>query len=429
MVNQRGIEAKLEKIEAICKMRGLPKPEKAPRAGPLLSKSKPDEILQLYLVVSNKAISAVLIREERTTQLLIYYTSKALLSLETRYPDMQKLVLALITASKKLRPHFQAHTIHVLTNFSLRQGQALADFMAKFANLPKVDEIMEQAEPPTWNLFIDGSAGDAGSGARVVLISLEGHKLNSTVRFGFKATNNIAEYEALLAGLRLAREMQVDGNFSAKDKRMASYLKMVMNFILSFEKFELIQIPTSKMHMQMHSPNLKGYYWPTLERDALEFVRKCNKCQRLSLIQRKPLQDLTAVSSPWPFSKWGVDLIGPLPKGRGCASFAIVAIDCFTKWVEAESLAKIIEANTSKFLWKNIICRFEISYSIVSDNGRQFDNNKVRSLCEEFGIKKHFSTPHHPQANGQVEAVNKTIKHVLKRKFNVSKGACVDELP
>ncbi|XP_022855293.1 uncharacterized protein LOC111376559 [Olea europaea var. sylvestris] len=57
------------------------------------------------------------------------------------------------------------------------------------------------------------------------------------------------------------------------------------------------------------------------------------------------------------------------------------------------------------------------------------DNNKVRSLCEELGIKKHFSTPHHPQANGQVEAVNNIIKHVLKMKLDVSKGAWVDELP
>lgn len=105
-----------------------------------------------------------------------------------------------------------------------------------------------------------------------------------------------------------------------------------------------------------------------------------------------------------------------------------MAIDYFTKWVEAEPLAKIIEANTFKFLWKNIICRFGIPYSIVLDNGKQFDNKKVRSLCEELSIKKHFSTLHHPQANGQVEAVNKTIKHVLKRKLDVSKGAWVDEL-
>lgn len=118
-----------------------------------------------------------------------------------------------------------------------------------------------------------------------------------------------------------------------------------------------------------------------------------------------------------------------MPKGRANARFAIVAIDYFTKWVEAEPLAKITEVNTSKFLWKNIISRFGIPHSLVSDNGKQFDNRKVRDLCDELGIRKHFSTPHHPQANGQVEAVNKTIKLTLKRKLDASKGAWVDELP
>ncbi|XP_022849846.1 uncharacterized protein LOC111371929 [Olea europaea var. sylvestris] len=139
------------------------------------------------------------------------------------------------------------------------KGQVLVDFVVKFANLPEVDEIMEHVEPPTWNLFVDRSAGNAGLNAKVVLISPEGHKLNSGVRFGFKATNNVAKYEALLAGLRLAKEMkakrllinsdsqlivsQVNGNFSVKDKTMASYLKVVMNLIPSFEKFELTLIP------------------------------------------------------------------------------------------------------------------------------------------------------------------------------------------
>lgn len=57
---------------------------------------------------------------------------------------------------------------------------------------------------------------------------------------------------------------------------------------------------------------------------------------------------------------------------------------------------------------------FSILHSIVSDNGRQFDNKNVRDLCKEFGIKKKLSSPHHQQANGQVETVNKTIKYTLR---------------
>lgn len=86
-----------------------------------------------------------------------------------------------------------------------------------------------------------------------------------------------------------------------------------------------------------------------------------------------------------------MDLIGPLPKGRGSANFVIIAIDYFTKWVKAELLAKITKTNISKFLWKNIIYRFEIFHLIVSNNGMQFDNKMARDLCEELGSRHIFA--------------------------------------
>ncbi|XP_022874149.1 uncharacterized protein LOC111392970 [Olea europaea var. sylvestris] len=394
------MEANPEKIEALFKMRP---PQKSKLVQNLtgrslnrhlgqapLSKLKLSKILQLYLAVSNETISAVLIREEGTTQLPIYYTSKALLSSKTRYLDMEKLALALITISRKLRPYFQAHTIHVLTNFPLRQaraaikGQALANFVAEFANLPEVDEIMEQAELPTWNLFVDGSARDAGFGAEVILINPKGHKLNSTVRFGFKATNNIAEYETLLAGLRLAKELQfelieisrIENTHADALSKLArskdfelltvvpiehllmpsteapnvmwvtgtpTWMQPIVAYlkdqVLPSDKHEAYKLRRRSAHFlfiddvlykkSFSSPLLRcvgeeeatyilrevhegvcgnysgglslaqkilrrGYYWPTLKRDALEFVRKCDKCQRFFSVQRQPSQDLTA---------------------------------------------------------------------------------------------------------------------------------------
>ena len=94
--------------------------------------------------------------------------------------------------------------------------------------------------------------------------------------------------------------------------------------------------------------------------------------------------------------------------------FAIVAIDYYTKWVEAEPLQEITEARTTGFIWRNIICRFGIPHSLVSDNGTQFDSAGLKKLCSDLGIHKHFSSVAHPQSNGQVEAVNKTIKNNLE---------------
>ena len=104
------------------------------------------------------------------------------------------------------------------------------------------------------------------------------------------------------------------------------------------------------------------------------------------------------------------------------AKFAIRAIDYFTKWVEAEPLSTITKAKCTNFIWSNIICRFGVLRSIVTDNRKQFDNPALKEMCKELGIHKLFSTPGHSQANGQVEAVNKTIKDNLKKKLERLKG-------
>ncbi|XP_022857297.1 uncharacterized protein LOC111378348, partial [Olea europaea var. sylvestris] len=138
-------------------------------------------------------------------------------------------------------------------------------------------------------------------------------------------------------------------------------------------------------------------------------------------VHEAPPQELNFVIAPWPFAKWGVDLIGLRPMERGGAKFTIVAVDYFTKWAEVEPLVKIAEQKNTNFIWKFIICRFRILHSIVTDSEKQFDNAHLANFCEELDIKKHFSIPNHPQANGQVEAINKIIKYKLKGRLDAHK--------
>ena len=93
--------------------------------------------------------------------------------------------------------------------------------------------------------------------------------------------------------------------------------------------------------------------------------------------------------------------------------FLLVAIDYFTKWVEAEALAIIIETNVQNFVWKNIVCRFGIPRTIISDNGRQFNSQAFRSFCSNLGIKNKYSPLGHPQANGQIEVTNRTLLRLI----------------
>ncbi|XP_030934540.1 uncharacterized protein LOC115959990 [Quercus lobata] len=201
----------------------------------LLSPSVEGEELYLYLAVTPHAVNSALIREEDKVQRPVYYTSKALKGAEGRYPQMEKLAFALITASRKLRHYFQAHVINVMTDHSLKKAmnrleatgrliqwavelsefdiryqprhaikaQALADFIAEFT--PSHNETEDSKR---WIVHVDGSSTRHAGGIGVVLQSPEGDKLKHKVRLQYQATNNEVEYEALLKGLELAKSVE-----------------------------------------------------------------------------------------------------------------------------------------------------------------------------------------------------------------------------
>ena len=109
--------------------------------------------------------------------------------------------------------------------------------------------------------------------------------------------------------------------------------------------------------------------------------------------------------------------------------FLVVGIDYFTKWMEAEPLVKITQQNVKNFVWKSILCRFGVLRVLVSDNGRQFDNTPFRDFYEQLGINNHYSSPSHPQANGQAEVANRSLLKIIKTRLEGAKGIWPDELP
>ncbi|GKV18271.1 hypothetical protein SLEP1_g28676 [Rubroshorea leprosula] len=189
MVSWKGIEVNLEKIRAIAEMeppksvkdiqrligrvaalyRFISKSAdkclpffKIMRSPPLLTKAKDGEILYLYLGISDEAISLVLVREEAKQQKPIYYISSVLHGAELRYPIAEKAALAVVTLARKLRPYFHSHPIIILT---------------------------------------DQPLCSKGSGAGALLIGPDGYRSEHALKFNFDATNNMAEFEALLLAL------------------------------------------------------------------------------------------------------------------------------------------------------------------------------------------------------------------------------------
>ena len=121
--------------------------------------------------------------------------------------------------------------------------------------------------------------------------------------------------------------------------------------------------------------------------------------------------------------------MGPFPIALQQLKLLVVGIDYFTKRVEAEALATITEKNVRGFVWRCIICRFGIPRVLVSDNGKQFDNDSFRDFCSQLGIRNHYSSPAHPQANGQVEVTNRSLLKIIKTRLKGAKGIWPEELP
>ncbi|XP_014490625.1 uncharacterized protein LOC106753338 [Vigna radiata var. radiata] len=445
-----------------------------------------------------------------------------------------------------------------LSEFGLRfepqgsiKGQHLADFAA---------DLPSATEPSVWNLNIDGSSDRRGAGAGIVLEGSNGNLVEQAIFFTFQLSNNQAEYEALISGLLMAAELNVqhlecrmdsqlvvghiNGTFQVKDNQLLRYYHKVSDLIKAFDTFRIIHVPreqnsradllsklthsrgnsqlTSVIKTKLDRPLLEtcatsvtppttdwrheimqliiqqeqgarmsaadskriacftfvgddlyrrgytmpllkclsgeeakyvmqelhhgiygshsgkrtlrakilraGFYWPTIEQDCKEFVQKCISCQSHGHDTRVPSSELMTIITPWPFAQWGMDIAGPLPLAKGQCKYLLVAIDYFTKWIEAEALATISARKVQSFIW-HLICRFGIPQKIITDNGRQFIDRTLEDFLRGLGIKHVTSSVEHPQTNGQAEAANKAIISELKKRLGQAKGLWVEELP
>ena len=233
---------------------------------PILVSPVEGELLTLYLAVSDFSTSAVLVRNKKRVQHPVYYCSRALRGAEERYPRMEKLILALVTTARKLRPYFQAHTIEVQTEYPMEQvlhkpevsgrvmkwaielkGQVLSDFVIEFTPIELAEPTRSEDDLLIWKLSVDGASNAQGSGAGLILTSPKGIDIEYALRFGFHASNNEAEYEAVIAGLNLAHSLEVDqlevhsdsqlvvrqieDTYEAKSETMVLYLQKVRDLL------------------------------------------------------------------------------------------------------------------------------------------------------------------------------------------------------
>ena len=145
-----------------------------------------------------------------------------------------------------------------------------------------------------------------------------------------------------------------------------------------------------------------GFYWPRANEMAKEIVDKCEGCQFYSSMSHKPASALKTIPIVWPFAVWGLDMVVPLRNGRSGFTHVLVAVDKFTKWIEAKPI-KNLHASTALSFIRELIFRYGVPHSIITDNGSNFDSDQFKALCASQGTRANYASVAHPQSNGQAE--------------------------
>jgi transposase InsO family protein len=176
----------------------------------------------------------------------------------------------------------------------------------------------------------------------------------------------------------------------------------------------------------------QGFYWPTAVADASEIVRTYEGCQFYARKSNLPAHVLQTIPVTWPFTVWGLDIVGPLRKAPGGYTHLLVAIDKFSKWVEVRPITNL-RAEQAVTFFTDIVYRFGVPNSIITDNSSQLMGRKFLEFCDKFHIRLDWAAVAHPQTNGQVERANGMILHGLKPRIfdrlNKSGWKWLQELP
>ncbi|XP_057962233.1 uncharacterized protein LOC131153791 [Malania oleifera] len=472
MVTRRGIEANPEKIRALLEMEA-PRIKKeiqvligriaslnrfvscsGDKGLPFFKAAKNGEDLYLYIASTENAVSSVLVREEGRKLQPIYYTSKVLSGAEKNYGKAEKVVFSIVCAARKLRPYFQAYKVIVLTNLPMRQilqRPEISGRMTKwFSN--------SSTKPDVWTLHVDGSSNAVGGGAGFILSAPDDSETLFALKLEFTTTNNNAEYDALLAGLRLAEALGV-AQIKAQEYKKA------------FIRFNIEHVPRAE--------NKKA---DALAKLALATGTEWKDAIYLERIGKPSYEEdkVNSVESEINKNDWRAPLFLFLQDGsvlednkearrvrRKAARYTLIGwelyrrsltlpyLRCLNNEERTYVLREIHEGVCGNHLARRALAHKTMRQGfywptmkkdavelvkrcdrcqrcavvIVTDHGKQFDNERFKKFCSDLCIKLLFASVAHPRSNEQVENMNRIILHGLRTQLESMQGRWAEELP
>ena len=396
---------------------------------------------ELMCDASDYAIGAVLGQKREKIFQVIYYASRTLNDAQLNYATTEKELLAIVFAFDKFRPYLIGNKVVVHTDHS-----AIKYLMTKKDAKPRLIR---------WVLLLqefDVEIKDKKGNENLVadhLSRLEGTRDDVPVNDEFPDEKLFAiedkrevPWFADYVNYLVAKVIPPEFNYQQK-KRFFAHLKHYYweePILYRHCADQVIRrcVPEDEMHSILnHCHTLpcgghfggqrtaakvlhSGFYWPSLFKDAHQFVSTCDKCQRMGNISRKDEPPMHPILEVELFDLWGIDFMGPFPASYNNL-YILLVVDYVSKWVEAIPTRTNDAKVVAQFLRSNIFSHFGTPRALITDNGTHFCNKLIDKVLQKYGVRHRTSLSYHPQSNGQAEVSNREIKYILEKTVNSSK--------
>ena len=409
---------------------------------PITAAPEWDQGFEIMCDASDFAMGAVLGQRKEKIFRAIYYASRTFNEAQENYSTTEKEMLAIVFACEKFRPyilgsHIIVHTDHATIKYLMSKKEAKPRLIRWVLLLQEFDMEIKDKKG------CDNVIADHLS--RVERNKAEEEEAGLTENFPdeqlFQLSFQLPWYADIVNYLACGvvpsefsyqqkRKLRTDNRYYIWDdllifKRGADMI--IRRCVPESEQCKIVNECYASPYgghfsgeRTAHKILQSGFYWPTIFKDCAEWVKLCDRCQKIGNISSRNKMPLRGILVVQIFDVWGIDFMGPFPPSFGNL-YILLAVDYVSKWVEAIACPKNDANTVVSFLQKNILSRFGTPGTIISDGGSHFENKIFAKFMSRYGIKHIMSLAYHPKTNGQAEISNREIKRILEKTVSSSR--------
>ncbi|UYV81543.1 hypothetical protein LAZ67_20001490, partial [Cordylochernes scorpioides] len=406
---------------------------------PILSHFDPEAPTQIHTDASNIGLGATLVQTINGQEKVISYISRSLSKPERNYSTTEKECLALVWSMSKLRPYLYGRRFKVMTDHHalcwLRNLRDPTGRLARWAL--KIQEYDFEIIYKSGKKHLDADGLSRGPLPEADFDdNYDSLFFNPVIEDSDEYIENIKRCLGDTEGKRSIVENFKEENGCLYKRNPRPEGRAWLLVVPRVRRRDILKEYHNHMicgHLgvtrTMHRLKDK-YFWPSMLKDVVEYVRTCHLCQSRKGSNQLPAGLLHPIpAANYPFERVGIDFLGPLPSTKNRKKWMIVLTDYYTKYAETKAVIDATAREVAKFLTENVILKHGAPRYLISDRGSQFTSNLVKEITKICQIQHCFTTSYHPQTNRLTERLNRTLINMISMYVNVDQRNWDEILP